>query len=317
MSGVSVSERRERRLMIALALNVLIVVAQVIFGFIGHSLGLLADAGHNLTDVVAIFVSLLAVRWARRRATAQHSFGYHRATILAALANAVSILAVTVFIVYEAVRRLLTPEPVSGGIVVIVALIAAAANLAATLAVRESHAPHGHGSDLNMRSAMLHLIGDTAASIGVAIAGAIILITGGAYWLDPVVSLGIGVLIAYQAWRLLRETIDVLLEATPDGIDVDEVTAAIAGMPGVEQVHDLHVWSLSSEVRALSAHLVMDGHPTLEEAQAVAATVKQAITPRFGIAHATFELECETCAPAGDWCAMDDVDARASVAHEH
>lgn len=313
---VSVSERRERRLMVALVLNSGIVVAQVIFGFVAHSLGLLADAGHNLTDVAAIFVSLLAVRWARRRATAQHSFGYHRATILAALANAASILVVTVFIVYEGVRRVLEPEPVAGGVVVIVALFAAAANLAAVLAVRETHAGHGHVSDLNVRSAMIHLIGDTAASIGVAIAGAIILTTGGAYWLDPLVSIGIAVLIAHQAWKLLRETIDVLLEGTPDGVDVDEVTGAIAAMDGVEQVHDLHVWSLSSEVRALSAHLVLDGHPSLEQAQAVAATVKQAIAPRFAIAHATFELECENCSPVGDWCAIDDNDPGIAAPHD-
>ena len=309
-NATATSVRRERRLAIALVLNLLIVVAQVVFGFLAKSLGLIADAGHNLTDVAAILASLLAVRWARRRPTGQRSFGYHRATILAAQGNAVSILVVTVWIIYAGVNRLIHPEPVRGSIVVVVALVAAAANLIAALAVRESHTAHDHGAgahgeDLNMRSAMLHMIGDTAASIGVAIAGTIILISGGAYWLDPAASMALGVLIAYQAWKLLWAATDVLLESTPSGIDTGEVSSAIATMPGVEAIHDLHVWSLSSDVRALSAHLVMSGHPTLEQAQVVGDAVKQMIGPRFAISHITLELECEACSPNGQWCAID------------
>ena len=292
----------------------MIVVAQVVFGFLAHSLGLIADAGHNLTDVAAILVSLIAVRWARRRPTGQRSFGYHRATILAAQANAVSILVVTVWIVYEGVVRLLNPEPVRGGLVVVVALIAAAANLFAALAVRESHAGHDHGpapagTDLNMRSAMLHLVSDTAASIGVAIAGTVILLVDGTDWLDPVISIALGLLIAYQGWKLLRAATDVLLESTPLGIDTGEVTEAIRGTTGVEEVHDLHVWSLSSDVRALSAHLVMSGHPTLEQAQVVGDSVKRMIGARFNVSHITLELECEACSTDGSWCAIDSVPA--------
>lgn len=309
MIVASTSERREKRLTIALGLNLIIVLAQVVFGFVAHSLGLIADAGHNLTDVAAILASLIAVRWARRRPTGQRSFGYHRATILAAQANAVGILVVTLWIVYEAVVRLLHPEPVRGGLVVIVALIAAAANLFAALAVRESHAGHsGHvssGTDLNMRSAMLHLISDTAASIGVAVAGAVILLVDGGYWLDPGISIVLGLLIAFQAWKLLRAATDVLLESTPLGIDTADVADAIRTMVGVEEVHDLHVWSLSSDVRALSAHLVMSGHPTLEEAQVVGDAVKRMIGPRFSVSHITLELECETCSTDGPWCAID------------
>lgn len=291
------------------------MLAQVVFGFVAHSLGLIADAGHNLTDVAAILASLIAVRWARRRPTEQRSFGYHRATILAALGNAVSILAVTVWIVYEAVARLLHPETVKGGLVVIVALIAAAANLFAALAVRETHGEHqghtgAHGGDLNMRSAMLHLIGDTAASVGVAIGGTVILLVDGAYWLDPAISIGLGLLIAFQAWKLLRAATDVLLESTPLGIDNDDVADAIRTMDGVEEVHDLHVWSLSSDVRALSAHVVMSGHPTLEQAQVVGDSVKRMIGPRFRISHITLELECESCSTDGPWCAIEHVRSR-------
>lgn len=342
------SRRRERRLALALGLNIVIVVAQVGFGVLAHSLGLIADAGHNLTDVAAIGLSLIAVRFARRPATGQRSFGYHRATILAAQANAVSILAITVFIVYEGALRLAHPSSVGGGIVVVVALLAAAANLLGAVALQETHAgshgghgdaglhgdhagghaghddagthedqgsgfDSGPGHDLNTRSVMLHLVGDGAASVGVAVVGAVILITGGAYWLDPIVSMAIGVMIAIQAWKLLRATTDVLLESTPDGVDVEAVSSLIAGMDGVEQVHDLHVWSLSSEMRALSAHLVLDGHPTLEEAQLTGSAVKAVLAQTFRIGHATLELECETCSPEGDWCAIDDVSARAKA----
>jgi len=293
-------------------LNVVIVVVQVVFGLAANSLGLLADAGHNLTDAVAVLASLAAVRLARRRPTSERSFGYHRGTILAAQANAATILAITVLIVYEGVRRLIHPEAVSGGVVVIVAASAAAANLIAALALREGHS-HGHvghdhdeaEGDLNMRSALLHMVGDALASVGVAVAGAVILLSGRFDRLDPIVSMGIGLLIAYQAWKLMRASTDVLLESTPAGLDLSRLTSTMAAVAGVEQVHDLHVWSLSSEVRALSAHLVLSGHPSLEEAQVVGEAVKVAVTRRFRIAHATLELECESCGDDGDWCAMD------------
>ncbi len=288
----------------ALGLNVVIVVVQIVFGIVAHSLGLLADAGHNLTDVLAVVLSLVAVRWARRRPTGQRSFGHHRATILAAQANAFLILGATVLITYEGLRRLLHPASVNGGIVIVVALIATAGNLAAAVALREPNGAHGH--DLNMRSAFLHMAGDAAASVGVAVAGLIMLLTKGNYWLDPMVSIVIGAIIAYHAWKLLRSTNEVLLESTPAGLDIAELTAVINSVDGVEHVHDLHVWSLSSDVRALSAHVVLDGHPSLEEAQVVATAIKSVVGPQFSIAHATLELECESCMDEGPWCAIDD-----------
>ena len=311
-----VSTRQERRLRVALGLNVAIVIAQVIVGVIAASLGLLADAAHNLTDVAAIVVSLIAVRFARRRATTARSFGYHRGTILAAQANAASILIVCVLVAFEAIRRLGDPHPVEGGLVLIVALIAAAANFGAAAALGDvavAHAGHGHehgddagsSDDLNMRSALLHMISDGAVSVGVALAGLGILLTGGWYWLDPAVSLVISVVIGVQGWRLLRATGDVLLESTPVGLDVGRLSTAMSHVDGVESVHDLHVWTLSSEVRALSAHVVLAGHPTLEEAQVVGARVKSSIGDRFRIAHATLELECEACGIPDDFCSID------------
>jgi cobalt-zinc-cadmium efflux system protein len=358
----ALSKRREGRLRFALLINLVIFLLQVVFGIVGHSLGLIADAAHNLTDVVAVFASIVAVRWARRRPTSQRTFGFHRATILAAQANAASILVVTAFIVYEGARRLVHPEKVHGAIVVIVAAIAAVSNLLAALLLRETghgHRGHDHGNnahehdehdhehhdhedhgrkphevmdvdgpdmedkradhaasefastvepvaDLNMRSAMLHLLGDAVASVGVLIAGLVILLTNRFYWLDPLASIGIGVLIGFHAWKLLRQTAEVLLESTPDGIDPNEVTKSIASVSGVEDVHDLHVWSLSSDVRALSVHVVVHGQPSLEEAQLVGNAVKERVRQRYSIAHATVELEGENCSPAGEWCAIDE-----------
>jgi len=154
----------------------------------------------------------------------------------------------------------------------------------------------------------------------VALAGTIILITGGAYWLDPVVSLALGLLIAWQAWKLLRQATDVLLESTPDGIDVAELSASIVAVEGVDQAHDLHVWSLSSDVRALSAHVVLSGHPSLEDAQLVGNSVKATIGPRYAISHITLELECESCSDSGPWCAIDEMPSSAAMGghgHQH
>jgi cobalt-zinc-cadmium efflux system protein len=289
---------RELRLRLVLGLNVALAAALVAAGFVAHSLGLFAAAGDTVTDIGAVLLSLFAVRLARRSPNAQRSFGYHRSTILAAQANAAAILVVSLAIVVEAVRRLQDPPAVHGGAVLVVAGVAAAVNGVAALIL------HGDHHDLNMRAVLLDTVGDAAANAGVAAAGAVILVTGGFEWLDPAVSILIAVVIAARAVRLLIQAADVLLESTPAGLDLIELASAMAAVEGVDTVHDLHVWSLSSEVRALSAHLVLSGHPTLEEAQVVGDRVRTTIGPRYGIAHATLELECESCVQEdGEPCA--------------
>ncbi|MBV8982482.1 MAG: cation transporter, partial [Acidimicrobiia bacterium] len=280
---------RELRLRLVLTLNVALAVALVVVGFVAHSLGLFAAAGDTVTDVAAVLLSLVAVRLARRSPTAQRSFGYHRSTILAAQTNAAAILVVSVVIVVEGIRRLQHTPTVHGGPMLVVAGIAALVNIGAALVL-------GGDDDLNMRAVMLDSVGDAAANTGVAVSGAVILVTGGLEWLDPAVSIAIALVIAIRAVRLLKQTADVLLESTPAGLELDELASAITAVEGVDAVHDIHAWSLSSEVRALSAHLVLSGHPTLEEAQVVGDRVRSTIGPRFGIAHATLELECEACA---------------------
>ncbi|MEA2973980.1 MAG: cobalt-zinc-cadmium efflux system protein [Actinomycetota bacterium] len=284
------SARRERRLLIVLLLNLVIVVAQAAVGLVAHSLGLVADAGHSLTDVAAVAVSLYAVRLARRPATLRRSYGFHRSTVLAAQANAAALLAVTGFIAYFGVRGLLHPPDVQGGWVLAAAVVSAAVNGAAAWMLG-----HGHHHDLNMRSAALHMVGDAATSASVAVTAVVILVTGGYQWLDPAVSLLIAALIAVQAVRLVGETTDMLLESTPPGLVVDDLIEAILGLGSVDDVHDVHAWSLSPDVRAVSAHLVLSGQPSLADAQAVAQAAKVAVAERFSITHATFELECEHC----------------------
>ena len=303
---------RTRRLAISLTLNLGLVVAQVAFGIVAHSTGLLADAGHNLTDVGALALSLVAVRLALRPASPARSFGNHRATILAALANAVLIAAVTVLIVVAAVHRLLHPGHVDAGIVVAVAAAGLVVNGIAALVLAE------RGGDLNMRSALLHMVGDALASAAVLVAGLLLLVVPSATWLDPVSSLVVAALIVSQAAGVFRSAIAVLLESTPGDVDLDDLTATMGDVSGVEGVHDLHVWSLSSEVRVLSAHLVLTGHPSLEEANVVGERVKRAIGAPFGIAHSTLELECEPCADVDvDPCAMEVVEAAPAVTRHH
>lgn len=281
--------RREQRLAIAIGLNVGIVAAQIAAGIWSGSMGLLADAGHNLTDVLALTVSLVAVRLAALPRSGRRSFGWHRATVLAALFNAAMIMAVCAFVVVESIGRLRDPQPVDGGIVIVMALLGALFNTVAAFVVAD------RSGDVNMRGALLHLVSDAATSVAVAATGIVMVVTDGTYWLDPAIALAISVLIAWQGWRLAKQALDILLESTPEGLDPEAVTAAMAGVAGVDAVHDLHAWSLSSELRALSAHVVLSGHPTLEQAQVVGERIKAQLARDFSIAHTTLELECEPC----------------------
>ena len=293
---------RSTRLLVALAINIVLVAGQLVAGLVAHSTSLLADAGHNITDVVAVVVSLVAVRWALRPRSAARSFGNHRGTILAALLNAATLAVVTVAIVAESIDRLVHPAQVDGGIVVAVAAAAMVANGVAALVLRDgSH-------DLNMRATFVHMASDVLASAVVLLAGIIIVATGGGGWdrVDPIASLVVAALIAVEAVRLVKESADVLLESTPSDIDLADLRRAITSVAGVGEVHDLHVWSLSSEFRALSAHLVLTGHHTLEQAQEVGGRVKVEVSGPFDIAHTTFELECERCADDDDPCGADD-----------
>ena len=303
---------RTRRLSVSIALTVGLVVVQVVVGLRARSTGLVADAGHNLTDLGALGLSLVAVRLALRPTSPTRSFGNHRATILAALGNAVLIAGVTVLIVVGALHRLAHPEHTRAGVVAVVAAVGLLVNGLAAWVLAEG------GGDLNMRSAVLHMVGDALASAAVVLGALALLAVPSATWIDPVSALVVAALIVSQAAGVLRESVAILLESTPADLDLAKLTGAMAAVEGVDAVHDLHVWSLSSEVRVLSAHLVLAGTPSLEEAQAVGGAVKAAIGGPFGIAHSTLELECAPCADAGDEpCAMEAAPVPGAGHHRH
>lgn len=294
---------RSRRLAWALACDLAIACAEVVGGFLAHSAGLLATAGHDVADAGALGLALAATAVVRRPSTARQSFGFHRVTILTALANAVAIVVASVLVSILAVHRLLHPAHVNGGLVVAFAALALVGNGAAALVV------HDRSRDLNMRAAGLHLAGDALAALGVLVAGVVILATGHFDRLDPIVSLAIAALVVVEAVVLVRQSVDVLLESTPSDLSAVALAETISTVTGVTDVHDLHCWSLSSEVRALSAHIVLAGHPTLEEAQIVGESVKDRLREHHDIAHATIELECEPCAePDAEVCAIDHLD---------
>ena len=293
---------RSRRLVLALIVDLILVAVEATGGVFAHSTGLVATAGHDLADAAALGLALVATRLALRPATAARSFGYHRATILAALANATAIVVVGLGVVALGAYRIARPAHVHGGLVVIVAAVGLLGNAVAALLLRE------HAKDLNFRAVALHFTGDAAAALGVIVAGIVILATGRFEVIDPAVALLITLLIGAEAWRLVRASLDVLLESTPPDLDVAALASAISAIEGVTAVHDLHCWSLSSDVRALSAHVVLDGHPSLEEAQVVGERVKTSVHNRFHVAHATLEMECEPCAEdITDACAVDTV----------
>jgi cobalt-zinc-cadmium efflux system protein len=285
------SMTREQRLRAVLALNAVLVALLLVVGLRAHSLGVLAAGGDYATDIVAIALSLLAARVATRQATAKRSYGYERTTVLVALFNTALVLGTTVVIAYVGLRRLLHGVGhVRPGPVVAVSLLAGVVMSAGAWLLREDRT-------VGVRAIFLETASDALAALGVALSGAVILITHRCQWLDPVVGLGIAALMGWHAVGLLREISDVLMESTPVDVDLDALVATLRAS-GAREVHDLHVWGLA-ETRVLSAHVVVEGSPTLCEAQARAALMKVALRDGHGIAHATLELESGACAPGG------------------
>jgi cobalt-zinc-cadmium efflux system protein len=271
-----------RAFAIAAMLNVALVVAQVVFGVLANSVALIADAGHNLGDVLGLLLAWGAHGMARWQPTKLYTYGFRSASILAALFNSIILLVATGAIAWEALRRLSGPNDVEGVTVMVVAAAGIAINgVSAWLLMA------GRQGDLNIRGAFLHMVGDAAISLGVVAAGAAILGTGW-NWLDPVASLAIAVLIVWSTWGLLREAIMMSLDAVPRGVDGARVESYLSGLPGVTEVHDLHIWAMSTTETAMTAHLVrpgagLDDHLLHE--------ICHELEHRFGISHATLQVE--------------------------
>jgi len=275
--------RHTRALALALAITAVFMLAEAAGGWLANSIALLADAGHMLGDAASLALALFMARMAQRPSTAEKTYGYLRLEILAALVNGVALFVISGLIIWRAVLRIDTPEHVHPGLMLIVATIGLAANLAAA---RVLHSGHRHS--LNLRGAYLHVLSDVLGSLGAMAAAGVIALTG---WTvaDPIISLGIAVLILVGAWRLVSESVDVLLEATPRHIQLDEVKREIASIPGVTDVHDLHVWTVTSGMIAMTGHAVVSDP---DRSQDVLQTLESRMAD-LGIHHVTMQLERE------------------------
>ncbi len=291
---VAIPAAPDTRLIISLVLNLLITLLQVVGGILANSLGLLSDAAHNLSDVVALGLSLWAVRLGRRPATPRRTFAYKRAEILVAMFNSAVLVAISVYIVVEAVGRIRSPQPVEGLLVVAFAAAGLIINGIAALLLRS------HRGNLNLRSAFLHLIGDAVTSLGVMLSGLVVYLTGWNY-ADAIVSIIVSIWIAREAVVIVRKTVNVLMEGTPEGVEFGDVDRAMLAIPGVKGVHDLHIWSISSSDLALSAHVVVEDR-ALSELGEISGTVKDMLAREFSVGHVTIELEDEGGQCAGSSC---------------
>jgi cobalt-zinc-cadmium efflux system protein len=287
MHSHSGGERTSKVLRVSLVVTLAYIVLLAVAGVRAHSLALLSEAGHNLSDFVALLLSLVAVYLESRPPSATKTYGWHRAGVLAALVNAGSLVVVSFLIFYEAFRRLRSPEHVQAGLMIWVAAAGVVMNgVIALLLYRSSR-------DVNIRSALLHEIGDTVSTAAVIVGGWVILATG-QYWIDSALSFGIGVLILWSGFGICRETLNILLEGTPRGIRLDRVEAAMRAVEGVNDVHDLHVWNIGSETRALSCHISIEDIPP-SVSERILRDVKQRLHEEFRIDHTTIQFEHVIC----------------------
>ena len=280
-------EKTSKVLKISLAVTLAYIVLLLIAGVRAHSLALLSEAGHNLTDLLALLLSLVAVYLHARPPSATKTYGWHRAGVLAALVNAGSLVLVSFLIFYEGFRRLQHPEYVRASVMMWVAAAGVVMNGVIAFLLYQSD------NDINIRSALLHEIGDTASTAAVIVGGWVILATG-RYWIDSALSFGIGVLILWSGFGIVRETLNILLEGTPRGVKLHLVEDAIRAIHGVNDVHDLHVWSIGSETRALSCHIsIADIPPSVSER--ILRDVKERLHEEFRIDHTTIQFEHARC----------------------
>ena len=279
----------DRAFALGIGLNTAFVVCEIVFGLRAHSLALLSDAGHNLGDVLGLVLAWGASMLARRAATVRRTYGLRRLTVLAALANALFLLVAVGGVAWEAIHRMFAPQPVGSTTVIVVALIGIIINTGTALGFMA-----GRNSDLNVRGAYLHMLGDAAASAGVVVAGIVIALTGW-LWLDPAVSLVLIALIAVGSWSLLRDAFNLALDAVPSHINPIAVEAFLGTLPDVREVHDLHIWGLSTTHVALTAHLV---RPHVGDEDTFLEHACGELRHRFGIEHATLQLERGTAAHA-------------------
>jgi len=294
--------------------TLLYIAILLVAGYRAHSLALLSEAGHNFSDLLALLLSWFAVWVQERPADADRTYGYHRAGVLAAFVNAMTLVIIAAWIAWEAIERLRNPVEVHPNLMMVVSAIGVVLNGIIAFVLMRA------GSDVNLRSAILHQVGDTLSTAAVLVGGAIIYFSG-KFWVDPALSFGIAALILWSSFGIVRETLNILLEGTPRGLSLADITKEICGTEGVLDVHDLHVWSLGSEMRALSCHITIADIPPSESA-AILKAVNDRLGKRFHIHHTTVQFEHMECA-IQDGCAMptpeccSGQEAAHSHAHDH
>ncbi len=304
MSAFASYEHLRSRLTLALALNAVIIVAEFIGGWILDSIGLMSDAGHNLVDQGALFLALYAHILTARPASETRTFGYHRAGIIAAFLNSFILLLTALGIVVVGIKRLLQPVPVDGGWIMAIAAVSFAANLGIALLLQ-----HGAKDDLNIRSAFWHMLGDAWVSLGVIVSGGAILLTG---WtvLDPLISLLVVGAILRGAWPIFKESLEVLLESTPPKISASHVAATIEAIPGVKNVHDLHIWAVEPRLIMMTCHILVDGDDSALTNDLLHA-IRARVSADFGIKHLTIQMGTACCHPEEIHCDL------ATLAKQH
>jgi len=287
------------RLSLALLVILLLVFIEVASGFFANSLALLTDAAHNFTDVIALGISWCAVWLTTRPSNAKNTYGYHRASILAALLNSTILVLISLGIFYEAYRRFINPSQINSIALIVVGFLAFVVNLVSALLLQR-----GSKDNLNLRSAFVHMLGDVVATMGAVIAGVIIYFTH-ADWLDPFISILIGFLILYSAWGILHETVDILLESAPRDVDMSAMVCDMMQVKGVIGIHDLHVWSITHGLRTMSAHVLTEDI-SISAGADIQRQINEIVFHRYNVGHATLQLECVGCDPDSLYCDMNE-----------
>lgn len=305
----SSSGRMQRVLIVSLCATFCYVVATFFFGLRAHSLALISEAGHNVSDMLAIALSFVAVYFQRRPATAEKTFGYQRAGVLAAFVNALTLIVLAIWLGISAIHRLYQPVAVHAALMMYVAAAGVLMNGAIAALLWK------FSGDVNIRSVFLHMLGDTLSTAAVIAGGAGILFTG-LVWIDPVLSLGIAAMILWSSWGIVRETLNILLEGTPSAIKLGSVQGAIAQVPGVLDVHDLHVWSLGSSSHALASHVLIDERP-ISECAVILEAINCSLRDRFHITHTTIQFETRGCETTHGCSAPPPVEEVTGHAHHH
>ncbi|HVS83259.1 MAG TPA: cation diffusion facilitator family transporter [Pyrinomonadaceae bacterium] len=299
-----------RRLLLSVFITVAFVIGEAVTGYFSNSLALLSDAGHNFADALALVLSWYALWIAQRPSSAKRTFGNHRVGILVALVNAVSLVVIALFIFWEAASRLRHPEPVQPTPMIVVALIAILLNTVISLWLRSAAK-----KDLNIRSAYMHMLGDAISAAGVVVAGIIVAFTGASI-ADPVVSILIGLLILWSSWGIVKESVNVLLEGVPEGMEMETVERTIGSVAGVLAVHDLHVWAVGSGMVCCSCHISVE-EQSVRSGENVLRAVSEELEHKFGISHSTIQVEVEGCDPNDMYCIMKVARGAAGNSHDH